>query len=167
VQPLKVLSDKSKDMNASDFAASYPEPALLLTLPAQDDDDDSDLDSTITTMVLGSPEELDKGKTKDWIAWIAKTNRNKFADIVILGRSSIADILVPVKTVSSIHASFTKIGDGWRVVHRGATNGVKLNGEALPAEDYAPLATGDQLRFGPDVRCVFLDAGAIYTYLQK
>jgi Protein of unknown function (DUF3662)/FHA domain len=64
----------------------------------------------------------------------------------VIGRSSHADIVLPVHEVSRRHAEIVPDRDGWILNDLGSTNGVRLNGRPLGVP--ARLADGDVIEVG-------------------
>lgn len=64
---------------------------------------------------------------------------------VIVGRDDVCDIVLHDTTVSNRHARFYQVENRWCVANLGATNGVKVNGEAV---DHAWLSQDDVVKLG-------------------
>lgn len=78
-------------------------------------------------------------------------------DAFQIGRED-ADLLIGEPLVSRRHARLERRADGWYVVDLDSTNKTRVNG--APVSE-APLASGDELRFGRAVcRFVARDAAA-------
>ncbi len=79
--------------------------------------------------------------------------RIELADtVVVIGRSSDADVHLPDSSVSRRHAEVRPVGNGYAVVDVGSTNGTRVNGNRLTGEH--PLAQGDSISVG-DVQLHF------------
>jgi hypothetical protein len=65
-----------------------------------------------------------------------------------IGRSRECDIVLADSNVSRRHAELRPLADGWTITDLGSTNGVKVNGRALRANEPQPLSAGDQLDVG-------------------
>ncbi|MGZ4270691.1 MAG: FhaA domain-containing protein [Solirubrobacteraceae bacterium] len=67
-----------------------------------------------------------------------------------LGRSRDCDIVLADSNVSRKHAEIRPRGDGWTICDLGSTNGVRVNGRQLRANEPQPLSPGDSLDVGTD-----------------
>jgi FhaA, N-terminal domain/FHA domain len=65
-----------------------------------------------------------------------------------IGRSRECDIVLSDTNVSRRHAELRPLGDGWTVTDLGSTNGVRVNGRALPPNEPQALQGGDRLDVG-------------------
>ncbi len=66
-----------------------------------------------------------------------------------LGRGTDRTIRIDDKRASRRHASVRRRGDSWVVVDERSSNGTRLNGRELPAEQETLLADGDEIGIGP------------------
>jgi hypothetical protein len=64
----------------------------------------------------------------------------------LIGRSSDADIVIPLQEVSRRHAQIAPHVGGWTLIDLGSTNGVRLNGRPLSAP--VRLGPGDVIEIG-------------------
>lgn len=87
-----------------------------------------------------------------WILRSAATSTSSAIEVVVtktpycVGRSSDNDFAVANTSVSSRHAEFLFVGDGFWVRDVGSTNGTFLNGRRISSPQ--PLRDGDTLQFG-------------------
>ncbi|HKE78533.1 MAG TPA: DUF3662 and FHA domain-containing protein [Solirubrobacteraceae bacterium] len=65
-----------------------------------------------------------------------------------IGRSRECDIVLSDSNVSRRHAELRPAGDGWTITDLGSTNGVRVNGRELSANEPHPLRAGDRLDVG-------------------
>jgi hypothetical protein len=65
-----------------------------------------------------------------------------------IGRSRECDIVLADSNVSRRHAEIRPLGDGWTITDLGSTNGVKVNGRAVPANAPQAVSAGDTLDVG-------------------
>jgi len=64
----------------------------------------------------------------------------------VIGRSDVADCVLPDPNISRRHAELRRTPDGgWEIVDLNSTNGTKVNGRRLPA---SRLRDGDQVTLG-------------------
>ena len=69
------------------------------------------------------------------------------ADLVRVGRGSECEVvLAGDTTVSRVHATLTRTGDGWTVADNASRNGTFVNGRRLDTEQ--PLAPADRVLIG-------------------
>ena len=64
----------------------------------------------------------------------------------LIGRSSEADIVIPMQEVSRRHAQIVPQDGGWMLIDLNSTNGVRLNGRMLGAP--SRLSPGDVIEIG-------------------
>lgn len=181
MQSQKELEAAAELLSAQEFIERYPKPALLVNVNEDllGAPDARPLTTSVIPTIKSSadpslrPGDLAQSETigadlhAKMVGFLSKTDRNKFRDIVILGRAAFADLRVNVQTISKIHASFTCISGAWHVVHRGATNGLKVNGRTIPSEEYVKLRSGMSLSFGPDVWGSYLSPEDLYELLRS
>lgn len=67
---------------------------------------------------------------------------------IVLGRGSSADVRIPHRTVSELHATVQMRGDSWMLTDAGSTNGTKLNGQPLSGDRSRRLSEGDLIEVG-------------------
>lgn len=77
------------------------------------------------------------------------------SDLVTVGRSDDADIVLDDVTVSRKHAEFIREAQGWRLRDVGSLNGTYVNRERI---DATHLSGGDEVQIGK-YRFVFLVGG--------
>lgn len=65
-----------------------------------------------------------------------------------IGRSRECDVVLADSNVSRRHAEIRPLGDGWTITDLGSTNGVKVNGHAVRANEPQALQAGDRLDVG-------------------
>ncbi|HEX6618906.1 MAG TPA: DUF3662 and FHA domain-containing protein [Solirubrobacteraceae bacterium] len=71
-----------------------------------------------------------------------------------IGRSRECDIVLADTNVSRRHAELRPLGDGWTVTDLGSTNGVRVNGRDVRANEPHGLSSGDRVEVGTvDARC--------------
>lgn len=88
---------------------------------------------------------------------------------IILGRATDNDIVVPVASVSSIHARMsppaTQSGS-WTITDLESSNHTFLNDAKIQPHSAMPVADGDFLRFGGNLLCWFITASRFHTMLR-
>jgi pSer/pThr/pTyr-binding forkhead associated (FHA) protein len=68
--------------------------------------------------------------------------------VVTIGRVPDNSIQIDDASVSSHHAQLTLQGGNYVLQDTGSTNGTRLNGKSVTAQEEHPLQDGDQIRFG-------------------
>lgn len=66
-------------------------------------------------------------------------------DVYTIGRTEDNDICIPDGTLSSKHAEIIKLGDMFKVIDKGSTNGTRINGERITESN---LRSSDILQVG-------------------
>ena len=67
-------------------------------------------------------------------------------DSLKIGRQATCRVVFNDSNVSREHAQMRRTADGWKVLDLNSTNGVKINGRQIVAEQL--LVNGDELAFG-------------------
>lgn len=62
-----------------------------------------------------------------------------------VGRAAHCRLRLADQEVSRVHAQFIKDGPAWKIVDRGSTNGILVNGDRVAS---APLMAGDRIEIG-------------------
>lgn len=150
------------------FALAYPHPALTLRVPGagpapaprkavslHDTLDDEGL-----AALLGDP--LDRTH----VAFLVKSERNPFGNIISVGRAATNDVCVDHTSISKVHAVFTCVGSSWKVSDRKAKNGLYVNRVQLDAGATAPMEDGALIAFGTQVEGTFHTARGLFNFLE-
>jgi hypothetical protein len=104
------------DVSFQDFLEKYPLPALVFCIREVATDEEltkSSLSLVATARIKVQSTIFPNEPVPQFLAWLEKSDRNYFENLVIVGRSAMNDICLPVSTVSKIHAFFSFIGDEW------------------------------------------------------
>ncbi len=114
------------------------------------------------------PPPGDQLRIRHWVIAVKKPDGAAGKDRIFLGRAESNDISVPHRTVSKLHAYFTRDPDittRWFVVDTGSANGTKVRGERIAARARIDLVDGDSIAFG---RCLFqwMTAGSLYDRVK-
>lgn len=67
---------------------------------------------------------------------------------IVIGRSAGADIRLPFRTVSEVHATIRLEGGDYFVIDNNSTNGTRVNGERLIPDRPKALRNGDEIEVG-------------------
>jgi hypothetical protein len=104
----------------------------------------------------------------DKVTAIAKSDRNSFANKVLVGRTETNDLVVSHMTVSKHHAFFQvdELTGALSLTDTDSTNGTQLNGQVLEARQPQLLSDGDQVAFG-DMEYTFYTAEGFFELLQS
>ena len=87
---------------------------------------------------------------------------------VVMGRSSEADIFVPVVSVSRLHASIVNLGNGnYGLRDEGSANGTLLNGQLVPRYQVHSLQYGDRILLAPNVVLTFVPFDQLPSHQQQ
>lgn len=103
---------------------------------------------------------------KSEVLFVKKTERNPFQNMVTLGRAQNNDVIVPLSTVSKLHAILAHGPDGWTITDQRSTNGTMVDDERLEHPASAPLSDGTVVRFGPDVTAKFFTPPGLFEFLK-
>lgn len=116
------------------------------------------LDSSFATRVVNNPNpNADGGLVL--VSGIKKREGSTNAGTgIVLGRALHCDIVLPVASVSSAHASFNppeKEG-AWTLADLESSNCTFINDARIAPYNPMPVSDGDYLRFGSNLLCWFL-----------
>jgi pSer/pThr/pTyr-binding forkhead associated (FHA) protein len=67
---------------------------------------------------------------------------------IVIGRGAGADVRLPFRTVSEIHATVQLEGDDYTIIDNNSTNGTRINGEKLIPDRPKLLRHGDEIDVG-------------------
>lgn len=165
MQSIQSLKDEIHSWTASDFGQRYPEPALLFAFSGVDSAQRRSLNDSTTRFFTMRP-VLGQEFRPQFVAWLKKSDRNYFENLVIVGRSPQNDICLPVPTVSKLHAFFMKVGEAWQVNHKGTTNGLVINGQAIEGGRNIGLNDGDRILLGSNVEASFHSPAHLFETLR-
>lgn len=154
--------------DASAFALAYPHPALTLRIPAgaaggapkKGVSLNDTLDDEGLAALLGDP--LDRTH----VAFLVKSERNPFGNIISLGRAATNDVCIEHSSISKVHAVFTCVGASWKVSDRRAKNGLYVNRLQVEAGASVPLDDGALIAFGTQVEGTFHTPRGLFNFLE-
>jgi hypothetical protein len=113
------------------------------------------VDATNTT-----PSDLRVGA--DARVWALVKRVPAFPGKIMLGRAPNNDVVLAHANLSKLHAFFTIDADRTTVADAGSRNGTHRNDEPLVAMEPVVLEDQDVLRFGADVRLVYLASATLH-----
>lgn len=98
---------------------------------------------------------------------VAKSDRNPYSDRISVGRAASCDLVLPVLSVSKLHAHFLRaVTGGWELRDAESTNGTWVNGvRAVPGVRVA-VTPGDHLRLA-FCEARFVDAAGLFDLLHE
>jgi hypothetical protein len=190
------LSKLAAQMDERTFVSRFPEPALILATPGIDTDDkkfDTPEAGVPTEKFFGRTSTFDAGAYrvlpkslsethdedasatqpkalkllgKSEVVFLKKTDRNPFANMVTLGRARNNDLILPLPTISKVHAIFTRAPTGWTVTDQRSTNGIVVDDSQLQPGAWAPVNDGSVVRLGPVVTMKFFTPSGLFGFLS-
>ncbi|MEL6759963.1 MAG: FHA domain-containing protein [Myxococcota bacterium] len=152
------------------FVADFPHPFLLFARSRLWDATflrARNIDSSGGTVVVTNPTY----DTEGGLALVSGIKKRQDVESsssgVVLGRATGNDIVVPVASVSSIHANLNPpaAGGSWTITDLESSNSTFLNDAKITAYNPMPLANGDYLRFGGNLLCWFITSARFYQLL--
>lgn len=160
------------ELAVSEFLAAYPHGFLVeYSRRAFDKDVILQLDTQEGTNrdLLGRDETPKDDVFQARVLALKKRNPATQPDRIIIGRSPTSDLVFQNKLVSRQHAYFSlpSAGEKSLLVDTGSTNGTFVNTRKLrPHEEY-PLAEGDEILFGYEVRVVYFSSQGFHRFLRQ
>jgi len=97
---------------------------------------------------------------------LVKTDRNPWADRILVGRAKNNDVVLNNQSVSKVHACFAKNGARMQLSAYETLNPTLLNGAPVtPNGPAIPVNDGADVKFGT-VQCRYLETGSLHTLLS-
>jgi hypothetical protein len=170
-----------RELPYEQFERLYPHPFLLITTEKVATEKDRFFISTTTANMGETNRHLDlleQAKKKGWhldpdaqqlyLVKIMKRERNPFKDRIIIGRTTLADIIVEHSQVSKRHAiiQYDETTLAYSITDCGSTNGTAVNGAKVDERTKSALHYGDTITFGT-LAAQFLSARQVWELLQK
>lgn len=153
------------DPNA--FALAYPQPALSLRIPGEkaakkkkEVSLNDTLDDEGITALLGDP--LDRTH----LAFLVKSERNPFGNIISVGRATTNDVCIDHSSISKVHAVITCVGTSWKISDRKAKNGLYVNRVQVDPGATVPLEDGALVGLGTQVEGTFHTPRGLWSFLE-
>lgn len=150
------------------FALGYPHPALTLRIPGaapagpkkKEVSLNDTLDDEGLMALLGDP--LDRTH----VAFLVKSERNPFGNIISVGRAATNDVCIEHSSISKVHAVFTCVGTSWKISDRKAKNGLYVNRVQVDPGATVPLEDGALIAFGTQIEGTFHTAKGLFNFLE-
>ena len=173
-QTLENFSLEHAEISEKEFIARYPHPFLVVNL-------DGGMPMLYGRLACAttSLEEEEDGKPRGYsapidpkkrilVAPVIKSGRNKFPNMITVGRTNQNDIILPVRSISKFHAYFKTSSDSGElmIVDAESRFGTVLHGEEIVAEKPRALENGNTLVFGKVARSTFLTSEFFYGYMH-
>ena len=160
------------ELPVSEFLARYPHGFLVeYSRRAFDKDVILQLDTQhgTNTDLLAQDETPKKDVFQARVLALKKSNLATEPDKVIIGRSPTSDLVFQNKLVSRQHAYFSlpTAGEKSVLVDTESTNGTFVNTKKLRPYEEHPLAEGDEILFGHEVRVVYFSSEAFHRFLRQ
>lgn len=111
---------------------------------------------------------LDEGAQSLLVFRLLKQAANPFKSWVTVGRARNNDIVLPVPSISKLHAYFSRPHEGgpWTVTDSGSRNGTAVNGAAIAPQQAIEIRSGDLITLGT-LSLTHYDADDLYRLLQS
>lgn len=178
---MEELAFGTSSMDEKDFIKAYPHPVLLFepykiepTSPDIDTPERSEIKWQKTdkvcfkTLLDFQPlPSTDVNTEEESLVFLTKTSRNPFSNMITVGRAGNNDIILPIPTISKIHAYFTVLEHIWVLYDRNSRNGTFINGiKATPGLPYS-LKDDDIIVFGREIKTKFWTPETLWAKTRK
>jgi hypothetical protein len=152
----------SADIDRAEFGRRYPFPFLVsegnVSAPAQ---------RAFKTMVgAGSVPSLDEKQPRVWP--VVKSERNRFPNMITVGRADNNDVVLEPLSVSKFHAYFAldpKTNE-YTIMDAESKFGTFVADKRLPVSTARVLACGEVIQFGKEVKVTFYTSEEFFDYLK-
>jgi hypothetical protein len=122
---------------------------------------------TLPEGTLPSPREELAVTPSSQIHFLEKSTRNPFGSMITIGRATNNDIVLPLSTVSKMHAYFMNAtGPTWKITDQHSANGTYVDGIKLPDGQAAACVDGARIGFGNEVHCRFFFPESIFGIVE-
>jgi hypothetical protein len=166
---LSVVQGDARARSLEAFQDKYPAPALQIADITVGQEPSTGGDATVrggAHLLTELQPSLSAFRYMEKVGFLVKRPGNPFPQFVCVGRAANNDLVIAIESISKFHGYFTVNEGRWSVTDFRSTNGTELNGEKLMPNMPAALKDGDQIRFGKDVRVLFLGTEALYNKLR-
>lgn len=100
------------------------------------------------------------------IFFLEKSNRNPFGSMITVGRATNNDVVLPLRTISKMHAYLMQTGAGWKITDQHSANGTFVDGLKLPDGQGALLADAAKIGFGNEAQCRFYTPPGLWKLVE-
>ena len=162
------LRQAARISDAGAFAIAYPQPAISLRIPgeapAKKPRKEVSLNDTLDDdgMMALLADPLDRTH----LAFLVKSERNPFGNIISVGRANTNDVCIDHSSISKVHAVITCVGTKWKISDRKTKNGLYVNRVQVDAGATVPLEDGALVGFGTQVEGTFHSPRGLYAFLE-
>lgn len=184
-EPINIFSPQqdllmdAKGMSKEDFLQANPDPILWVVPPpgtsgrvTANSKPVDPVESYRRTILQEDEVEADPAAAAAYLklaAPVRKRPNNPFPHMISVGRAGNNDVVVPLGTISKLHAYFLKslTGEGWSITDWTSTNGTTLSGKRLEPRETVPLQSGSWLSFGKELWAHFFLPGDLYEAIRS
>jgi hypothetical protein len=100
------------------------------------------------------------------IFFLEKSSRNPFGSMLTIGRATNNDVVLPLRTVSKMHAYITNLTGAWKITDQHSANGTFLDGMRLPDGQGGVLADEAKIGFGNEAQCRFYTPRGLWKLIE-
>lgn len=171
------LLASARHLSLDDFLARYSHPILWVTRPpgsaghrTENSEPLEPVESYRRTILQGDSLEADPAAAAAYLkksAQVQKRPNNPFPNMISVGRAGNNDVVIPLGTISKLHAYFLRDQDTWSLTDWNSTNGTTLEGKPLTPRETTPLKTGAKLSFGKEFWATFIHPSDLYEELRS
>jgi hypothetical protein len=155
-------------LSEEQFLRIHSAPALLFysqTETFPDHDECKKTDSWLEHKTVFS-ETTTKATNQKTIAFLRKSDRNPFKDLITVGRAANNDIIINKATISKAHAFLVKKDLMWQITDQKSSNSTYVDSNKLkPMEPYH-LHDNSVIQFGFEVQASFYSPEGLWSYIQ-
>lgn len=102
------------------------------------------------------------------VFFLEKSSRNPFGSMITVGRATNNDVVIPLKTVSKMHAYFMSAsGPTWKLTDQHSANGTFVDDLKLPDGQGVPLPDGAKVGFGSEAQCRFYTPQGLFRLIES
>jgi pSer/pThr/pTyr-binding forkhead associated (FHA) protein len=172
IDNLNTYLQDARKLESEAFIQKHPNAMLVQYSQEPSPDPRSEYRSTLRMRIDPRTKELKTYPTSpspfDRVIELVKSDRNSFAQKILVGRTETNDIVISDLTVSKHHAFFRFDEQALRMslTDTGSTNGTLINGATLDPRQSRYLSDGDQVTFG-DIHFVFYSASGFFDLLTS
>jgi hypothetical protein len=168
---LGLFSKSHAEMSRRDFLIRYTDPFLVV---------EKEKTSSVQDFKTVDPDTADNAKRTDpgmpvltqygegIVHVVQKSDRNSFAAMVTVGRSSNNDIVIEHCAISKLHALLRRdpMAKCFTVTDVGSTNGTTLDTRPISPNQSSHLTSGSAIIFGGAALATFFEPGDFFDYLE-
>ena len=171
------LIASARSLSRNDFIAQCLHPILWVRSPPGSAGHRTEhskavepVESYRRTILQGDSLEADPAAAAAYLsksALVRKRPDNPFPNMISVGRAGNNDLVIPLGTISKLHAYFLRDQDTWSLTDWNSTNGTTIDGKPLQPRETTPLESGAKLSFGKEFWATFLLPGDLHDELRS